>query len=73
MCTKRNIDDVLKQFKEGQQEPDHMRRLLEEANLCTRCPENIMGYGEQEIDCHCRQHFRIELQNYYCSIMQQKK
>ena len=60
MCTKRDIDDILKQIKESQ-DSGHKRRLLEEANLCKRCPENLQYYGS---DCRCRQHFWAELQNY---------
>jgi len=72
MCTKREIDDILKQLEDSQ-DPEQMRRLLEEADLCKKCPENLHGCGEQESDCRCRQHFRTELQNYYYWITHQKK
>lgn len=72
MCTKRDIDDILKQLEESQ-DPDHRRQILDEANLCRKCSENLQVYGEQESDCCCRQLFRTELQNYSYSITHQKK
>ena len=72
MCTKRDIDDILKQLAESQ-DPDYRRRILDEANLCKKCSENLQGHGEQESDCCCRQHFRTELQNYSYSITHQEK
>lgn len=69
MCTKRDIDDILKHFEDSQ-DTEHKRRLLEEANLCKKCPENLQCYGS---DCRCRQHFWVELQNYSYFITHPKK
>lgn len=72
MCTKKNIDDILKQIEEGQ-DPDQIRRLLEEINSCNKCPENIQCQDDQESCCSCRQYFQTELKNYVYSIKYQKK
>lgn len=72
MCTKKNIDDILKQIEEGQ-DPDQIRRLLEEINACNKCPENLQGQYDQESSCRCRQNFQTELKNYIYSIKYQKK
>ena len=64
MCTKRDIGDILKQIEDSQN-TEHKRRLLEEANLCKKCPESLQCYGS---DCRCRHHFLAELQNHYYSI-----
>ena len=72
MCTKRDIDDILKQLGKSQ-DHDHRRRILDEANLCKKCPENLQGCGEQESVCSSRQHFRTELQNYCYWRTYQKK
>jgi hypothetical protein len=72
MCTKRGIDDILKEIEESQ-DPDHIRRLLEEINACNKCPENLQGQDGQESECRCRQHFQTELRNYIYSISYQKK
>ena len=69
MCTKRDIGDILKQLEDSQ-DTEHKRRLLEEANLCKKCPENLQCHGS---DCRCHQHFEAELQNYSYFIMHPKK
>lgn len=72
MCTKRDIGDILKQLEDSQ-DTEHKRRLLEEANLCKKCPENLQCYGERESDYRCRQHFWVKLQNYSYFITHPKK
>ena len=69
MCTKRDIGDILKQLEDSK-DTEHKRRLLEEANLCKKCPEKSQCYGS---DCRCHQHFRVELQNYSYFITLPKK
>ena len=72
MCTKRDIGDILKQLADSQ-DTEHKRRLLEGADLCKKCPENLQGHGERESDCRCRQHFWAELQNYSYYMTHPKK
>lgn len=67
MCTKKDIDDVLKQLQSCR-DTEHMRRLLKEAIPCPECPEAIKTDGEQEHDCSCREHFRTGIQNILYSI-----
>lgn len=62
MCNKRDVDGVLKQIEESQDLND-IRRLLEEIDVCDKCPEQARRDGEQALACRCRRHFRSELNN----------
>ena len=67
MCTKEDIDDILKQL-ERCRDIEHMRQHLKEAISCIECPEVKRTDGEQEYDCSCREHFRTEIKNIISSI-----
>ena len=67
MCTKKDIEDMLKQLQSCR-DTEHMRRLLKEAIPCNECPEAIKTDGEQKHDCSCREHFRAEIKNIISSI-----
>lgn len=71
MCIKNNIDEILKQF-ENCQDSKQMRRLLEEANACGRCPEELQPSGEQKFDCRCRLNFQADIQNTIYTIQTKK-
>jgi hypothetical protein len=62
MCTKKDIDGVLKQLPRCRN-TGQMRLILKEATLCDKCAGSQMIDGKQTFDCHCRAHFRTELQN----------
>jgi hypothetical protein len=71
MCTKRDIEDILKQIGESH-DPDHIRRLLEEINACSKCPENLQYQDDQDSVCRCRLNFHIELKNHIYAITNKK-
>ena len=62
MCSKKDIDKILKQLQQCH-DREKKRNLLKELDVCGNCPEKSSVLPNKNSHCHCEEFEHIEFLN----------